>query len=260
MKIASWNINSINARLPLLLDWLKAASPDVLLLQELKCEDDKFPHFEITAAGYHAAAVGQKSYNGVAILSKDEPRDVVRGLPGDEADAQARYIEATVGPVRIASLYLPNGNPTEGGLSDKYRYKLGWMSRLYTHTQTLWAREAPVVLGGDYNVIPTEDDVYDPHGWAEDALYRLETRQQFRRLLNAGWMDAFRALHPDDKAAFTFWDYQAGAWPKNEGLRIDHLLLSPEAADKLKACGIDKAPRARDKASDHTPIWCELAL
>ncbi|OAN44088.1 exodeoxyribonuclease III [Paramagnetospirillum marisnigri] len=256
MRIATWNVNSVRARLANVLDWLGEAKPDVLLLQEIKCQDDAFPRLEIESAGYHCVVHGQKSYNGVAILSKRQPEDIRIGLPGDAGDEQARYAEATVEGVRVASLYLPNGNPAPG---DKFDYKLGWMRRLVGHARALLESEVPLVLAGDYNVCPTDDDVYDPVNWQADALCRPESRALFRELLNLGLTEAFRALHPDEPRRYTFWDYQAGAWQRDQGLRIDHLLLSPQAADRLIACDIDKAPRAKDKASDHTPIWVELS-
>lgn len=254
VRIATFNVNSIRARLTNVLDWLKDASPDVVLLQEIKCQDGDFPLFEVEAAGYRAAVHGQKSYNGVAILSKHAMTDVVRGLPEADGDEQSRYIEATICGIRVASLYLPNGNPAPG---DKFDYKLKWMRRLITHATNLLATEQAFVLGGDYNVCPTDDDVYDPANWQADALCRPESRALFRQLCHLGLTDAFRALHAE-AGRYTFWDYQAGAWQRDNGLRIDHLLLSPQAADRLVACDIDKAPRGRDKASDHTPIWVEL--
>jgi exodeoxyribonuclease III len=254
MKIATWNVNSIKVRLPHLLAWLDSAKPDVVCLQEIKCPAEDFPALELKGLGYHVEALGQRSYNGVAILSRETPMDVCRGLAGDDADNQARYIEATIGDVRIASLYLPNGNPVD---SDKYPYKLGWMKRLNAHARALLEREQAVVLAGDYNICPTDDDVYDPHGWRDDALCKLESRTEFRILGNLGYVDAFRALHAEPHR-YSFWDYQAGRWHRDEGLRIDHLMLSPQAADRLQAADIDKAPRAKDKASDHTPVWCEL--
>jgi exodeoxyribonuclease-3 len=253
-KIATWNVNSIKARLPNLLEWLASAQPDVLLLQETKCQDDGFPFLEVEAAGYRAAIHGQKSYNGVAILSRLPMAEVSCRLPGDTADEQARYMEATIAGYRVASLYLPNGNPAPG---DKYDYKLRWMRRLVDHASTLLATEMPFVLAGDYNICPTDDDVYDPANWQQDALCRPESRALYRELLNLGLTEAYRALHPDSRR-YSFWDYQAGAWQRDEGLRIDHLLLSPQAADRLVACDIDKAPRGREKASDHTPVWVEL--
>lgn len=256
MKIATFNVNSVRARLPNLLEWLESTAPDVALLQEIKCQDEQFPALEIEAAGYHVAVHGQKSYNGVAILARAPIADVRRGLPGAEAegDEQARYIEATVGGIRVASLYLPNGNPAPG---DKFDYKLRWMRRLVEHARALLTTEMPFVLAGDYNVCPTDADVYDPANWQDDALCRPESRALFRELCHLGLTEAFRALHPEP-GRYTFWDYQAGAWQRDNGLRIDHLLLSPQAADRLVSCDIDKNPRGRDKASDHTPIWIEL--
>ena len=256
MKIATWNVNSIKVRLPALLDWIDAAKPDVLLLQEIKCVDKDFPALEIQAKGYQVAVHGQKTYNGVAILSKAPLADVKTGLPKGEGDDHARWIEATVNGVRVVSLYLPNGNPAPG---EKYDYKLAWMQRLIDHGRALLRTDMPVVLGGDYNVCPTDADVYDPKGWREDALCRPESRAKFRELLYLGYTEAFHALHPDAKEAYSFWDYQAGAWDRGNGLRIDHLLLSPQAADRLRACDIDKGPRGKDKPSDHTPVWIELA-
>jgi exodeoxyribonuclease-3 len=254
-KIATWNVNSIKARLPRVTEWLAAAKPDVVLLQETKCTDEAFPRIEIEELGYNIALCGQKTYNGVAILSKRPIEDVACGLPGDEADGQARYIECFTGGLRVASIYLPNGNPVD---SDKFPYKLAWLVRLAHHAEALLGNDEAVVLGGDYNVCPGDEDVYDPAGWANDALCRLESRKGFRRLLFLGLTDAFRALHPKEHA-YSFWDYQAGAWQKDNGLRIDHLLLSPQAADRLTASGIDRTPRGKEKASDHTPVWCDVA-
>ena len=255
MKIATWNVNSIKARLPRVVDWLEAARPDVALLQELKVVDDAFPRPEIEDLGYNIASHGQKTYNGVAILARQPIEDVRTGLPGDDADEQARYIEATVGTVRVGSIYLPNGNPTE---SEKFPYKLAWMDRLIEHAKSLLALEEAVVLGGDYNVIPADLDCFDPIGFAEDALCRPESRARFRSLLHLGWTEAYRALHPKE-TAYSYWDYQRGAWQKDHGVRIDHLLLSAEAADRLLACEIDRGPRAKERPSDHTPVWCELS-
>jgi exodeoxyribonuclease-3 len=255
VKIASWNVNSVKARLPNLLAWLDEAQPDILCLQETKCPEPDFPLLEIKGLGYHVETTGQRTYNGVALLSKEPARDVVKGLPGgDGSDEQARYIEASFGDIRVASIYLPNGNPVG---TDKYPYKLAWMDRLGAHAETLLAREMPFVLAGDYNVCPTDDDVYDPVGWRGDALCLPDTRSRFRALMHRGLTDAFRVLHPEPHL-YTFWDYQQGRWLRDEGLRIDHLLLSPQAADRLAACVIDKGPRGKEKASDHTPIWCEL--
>jgi len=220
-------------------------------LQEIKCETEAFPRLEFEALGYKVHAVGQKAYNGVAILSRFEIADVIERLPGDKDDMQARYIEASIQGFRVASVYLPNGNPTD---SDKFTYKLNWIKRLREHAQSLMSLEQPFVLGGDFNVIPTASDVYDPEGWEKDALYHPKTREAYRKLMHIGLTDAFRALHPDKAHAYTFWDYQAGAWQRDLGLRIDHILLSPEATDRLSACFIDKTPRGQDKASDHTPV------
>lgn len=259
LKIATWNVNSIKARLPNVLDWLEEAAPDVALLQEIKTVDENFPVMEIEERGYNCAVHGQKSYNGVAILSKHPLSDVVTGLPGDRDDDQARYVEAWVeagdDSVRVASIYLPNGNPVD---TDKYPYKLKWMDRLAARAQALLQVEEPVVLGGDYNVIPADGDCYDPAAWADDALFKPETRAKFRTILNLGYTEAWRTLH-NETHVYSFWDYQKGAWQKDNGIRIDHLLLSPQAADRLTACEIDKGPRGKEKASDHTPVWCELA-
>lgn len=255
MKIATWNVNSIKARLPNVLDWLKTAAPDVALLQETKTVDENFPFLELEALGYACAVHGQKSYNGVAILSKIGLEDVQARLPGGDGDEQARYLEATVGDgVRVATIYLPNGNPAD---SEKYSYKLAWMARLKARAADLLATERPVVLGGDYNVIPADEDVHDPVAWAGDALIKPETRAAFREILWLGYTDAYRALNATPHK-YSFWDYQGGAWPRDEGVRIDHLLLSPQATDRLTASGIDTAPRGKEKASDHTPVWCDL--
>jgi exodeoxyribonuclease III len=260
VKIASWNVNSIKVRLPHLLDYLKSAQPDVLCLQEIKCPAEDFPQLEVQALGYRVEALGQRAYNGVALVSKQPARDIVLGLPEAGDDEQARYIEASFtgaagGEVRVASLYLPNGNPIG---TDKFTYKLGWMERLHTHTQALLRREIPFVLAGDYNVCPADEDVYDPVALRDDALCQPESRARFRALLYLGLTDSYRGFHREPHR-YTFWDYQAGRWNRDEGLRIDHLLLSPHAADRVTACEIDKSPRGKDRASDHTPIWCELA-
>ncbi len=254
MKIATWNVNSIKVRIPHLVEWVKQAQPDIVLLQELKTTDEQFPRSAIDELGYNVAVAGQKTYNGVAILSK-LPLEVEQiSLPGDSSDEQARYIEATIGPVRVASIYLPNGNPVDG---EKFSYKLAWLDRLTSHVRTLLSYEESLVLGGDYNVCPKDEDVYDPEGFADDALCRPESRARFRQLCYLGLTDALRVLHPHP-GLFTYWDYQAGRWNKDEGLRIDHLLLSPQAADRLVASGVDKGPRGMEKPSDHTPTWCEL--
>jgi len=265
LKIATWNVNSIKARLPRVTEWLADFKPDVALLQELKCQEDGFPHLEIEELGYNVAISGQKTYNGVAILSK-HPMDVqLTALPGDDGDDQARYIEAVIEagarPVRVASIYLPNGNPTrndDGSDHEKFTYKLAWMDRLVAHAKDLLKTEEAFVLGGDYNICPTDADVYDPVKFADDALCRPESRARLRTLLNLGLTEAFTALNPGVHQ-YSYWDYQAGAWQKDNGLRIDHLLLSPQAADRLTACAIDKTPRGKEKASDHTPVWIELA-
>jgi exodeoxyribonuclease-3 len=255
VKIASWNVNSVKARLPHVLEWLGAAQPDVLCLQETKCTEADFPALEIRSAGYHVATVGQRAYNGVAVLSKEPARNVVRGLPGAPEDEQARWIEGTFGDVRVVSLYLPNGNPVG---TEKFPYKLAWMDRLADRAAALLETEEAVVLAGDYNVCPTDDDVFDPVGFRDDALCQPESRGRFRALLHQGWTDAFRIFHREPHL-YTFWDYQMGRWPRDEGLRIDHLLLSPQAADRVLNCAVDKTPRGKERASDHTPIWCEFA-
>ncbi len=253
--IASFNVNSINARLANLLAWLGQARPDVACLQETKCLDPAFPREPIEELGYNLAIFGQKSYNGVAILSRFPIEDPLSGLPGDPEDGQARYLEVFTGGLRVASIYAPNGNPVG---SEKFDYKLAWLERLRAHAGRLLELEEPVVLAGDFNVIPEPIDCHDPAAWAEDALFRPESRRAFRALLHQGWTDAFRALHPGERNAYTFWDYQGGAFQLDHGIRIDHLLLSPQAADRLERCWIDKEPRGRPKASDHTPILCSL--
>lgn len=255
LRFATWNVNSIRVRLPHLLRWLADTAPDVVLLQELKCTEDQFPRLDLDAAGYHCACLGQKTYNGVAILSRLPLTITRQGLPGDDDDTQARYLEADIAGVRVASLYLPNGNPAPG---DKYTYKLAWMDRLYTHAHTLLQQDRPVILGGDYNVCPTDADVYDPAGWQDDALCRKETRRKFRSLLNLGYWDALRTHCPDETQLYSFWDYQAGAWPKNNGLRIDHFLISAAAVDSLADCAVDRTPRGWDQPSDHTPVILTL--
>ncbi|ANK81607.1 MAG: exodeoxyribonuclease III [Rhizobiales bacterium NRL2] len=255
MRIATWNVNSIKARLPRVVEWLGAAAPEVVCLQETKCEDQNFPAMEIEDLGYNIAIHGQKSYNGVAILSKRPIEDVQTGLPGDDGDEQARYIEATVEGVRICGLYLPNGNPVPG---PKFDYKLGWMDRLIERAQELLSLEETFIMAGDYNVCPTNDDVFDPAGFADDALCQPESRNRFRQLLNLGLTDGVHVFNPQPHF-YTYWDYQRGAWQKDHGLRIDHLLLSPQATDRLMASGVDKGPRGEPKASDHTPAWIELS-
>ena len=257
MRVATFNINGIKARLPALLRWLAEARPDVALLQEVKSVDEGFPRAEIEDLGYRVETHGQKGFNGVAILSRLPLEDITRGLPGDDTDEQARWIEATIigtRAVRVVGLYLPNGNPAPG---PKYDYKLAWMARMQARAQTLLAQEDPLILAGDYNVIPQPQDAARPEVWAEDALFLPQTRAAFRRLLALGFTEAIRARNPDP-GLYTFWDYQAGAWERNHGIRIDHLLLSPQAADLLRDCGIDKAVRGGDKPSDHVPVWVEL--
>ena len=256
MKIATWNVNSVKVRLGHLLDYLREAEPDVLLLQEIKCQDDGFPRLEVQAAGYHVETHGQKSYNGVAILSRKTPGNVTRGLPGMEADPQARYMEATFDGIRIATIYLPNGNPAPG---DKFDYKLTWMRALLAQIDRLLDAETPFVLGGDYNLCPTSADVFDPVGFAGDALCLPQSRALYREMIWRGLTDSFRALNPDLTEAYSYFDYQAGAWEKGHGLRIDHLLLSPQTADRLLDSGIDKQMRAREKPSDHVPVWCTIS-
>lgn len=257
MKIATFNVNGIKARIESLLRWLEEARPDVVVLQELKSVDEGFPREPVESLGYNIATHGQKSFNGVAILSRLPIEDVVRGLPGDPADEQARWIEATVvgaRAVRICGLYLPNGNPAPG---PKYDYKLAWMDRLRARAAALLATEDPVAMGGDYNVIPEPQDAARPEAWKDDALFRPESRAAFRRVLNLGFYDAFRLQVPGP-GHYSFWDYQAGAWDRNDGIRIDHWLLSPQAADLLSGVGIDRDIRGRDKPSDHVPVWIEL--
>jgi exodeoxyribonuclease-3 len=259
MKIATWNVNSINARLETVVKWFEAAAPDVACLQEIKCVDEKFPAEPFERLGYNIAVHGQKTYNGVALLSKTPLEDVRRGLPEGDEDDHARYIEAVVSgprPVRVASIYLPNGNPVA---TEKFDYKLAWMARLSRHARALLELEEPLVLTGDYNVIPEPRDAEFPKKWEGDALFQQETRSAFRALKYLGLSDAF--LEADGAAgAYTFWDYQAGAWQQNNGIRIDHALLSPQAADALSGVSIHKDVRAWDKPSDHVPLVIELDL
>jgi exodeoxyribonuclease-3 len=256
MKIATYNVNGISARLPVLLRWLEESAPDVACLQELKAPQEKFPEEAITSAGYSAIWHGQKSWNGVAILSRiGQPEEVRRALPGDEEDAHSRYIEAKVGGVLVGCLYLPNGNPAPG---PKFDYKLQWMERLKTHAKGLLATKEPVVLTGDYNVIPTEADAYRPERWVEDALFRPESRAAFKELVDQGWTDALRKLYPEE-TIYTFWDYFRNAFGRNAGLRIDHFLLSPALDKRLRAGGVDRNVRGWEKSSDHAPVWIELA-
>lgn len=255
MRIATYNVNSIHARLPSLMRWLQETTPDVVCLQELKTPSEKFPETEIRAAGYGVIWHGQKSYNGVAILAKDcEPAEVRRALPGDPEDIHSRYIEAVVRDVTIGCLYLPNGNPAPG---PKFDYKLRWLDRLTLHAAELIGQQRSVVLAGDFNVIPTGNDVYKPERWVDDALFRVETREAFGRLLAQGWLDAVRHLHPD-ATIYTFWDYFRNAYGRDAGLRIDHLLLNAAAAARLERAGVDREVRGWEKPSDHAPTWIDL--
>ena len=259
MKIATFNINGIKARATALSDWLSEAAPDVALLQEIKSQDEAFPREMFEDLGYNVETHGQKSFNGVAILSKLPLEDVMRGLPGDDEDEQARWIEATVvgdsHAVRLCGLYLPNGNPAPG---PKYDYKLAWMERLRARAADLIASEEVALMAGDYNIIPNAEDAAKPDSWRDDALFMPESRAAYRRILNLGFTEAFRTQHPAP-GHYSFWDYQAGAWQKNNGIRIDHVLLTPQCADLLQASGIDKDVRDREKPSDHVPVWVELA-
>jgi exodeoxyribonuclease-3 len=255
VRIATFNINGVNTRLANLLAWLDEARPDVACLQELKATDAQFPAAAIRDAGYHAAWVGEPRWNGVAILSRSAPVVTRRSLPGDAADGQSRYLEAAVEGVLIASLYLPNGNPRPG---PKFDYKLAWMERLNAHAAELLASNAPVVLAGDYNVVPTEADIYNSRSWKKDALLQPESRAAFARLLAQGWTDALRERFPNDPPPWTFWQYFRQAWERDAGLRIDHLLLSPAAAARLIDAGVDREVRGRERASDHAPTWIEL--
>ena len=260
MRIATWNVNSIRQRTENVEAWLRESAPDVVCLQETKCQDDSFPRETFEALGYNVAVHGQKTFNGVAILSKLPFDEVTPRLPGDPDDDHARFIEAVVstpgGALRVASIYLPNGNPP---YTEKYAYKLNWMKRLFEYSRERLKLEEPLVLAGDYNAIPAEMDVHDPKLWVGDALFLPETRARFRALKHLGLVDAIRAT-TDEAGLYTFWDYQAGAWQKNNGIRIDHLLLSPQAADRLVTAGIDKHVRAWEKPSDHVPVWVELKL
>lgn len=267
MRIATFNINGVKARLAAATEWLQTSAPDVALLQEIKSQDDAFPRGAFEDLGYNVETHGQKSFNGVAILSKRPIEDVVRGLPGDPEDEQARWIEATIsgdegGAIRVCCLYLPNGNPVldaEGGWSAKYQYKLGWMARLEARVRALIAEETPAVIAGDFNVIPQPSDAARPEAWVKDALYLPETRAAYRRIVWLGLTDAYRTLRPGAET-FSFWDYQAGAWRKNDGIGIDHVLLTPQAADLLRDAWIEKDVRGGEKPSDHTPVGVDLAL
>jgi len=260
MRIATWNVNSIKQRIENLTAWLQERTPDIVCLQETKTVDEAFPRAPLEALGYNVAVHGQKTFNGVAILSKFKFDEVIPRLPGDPADDHARFIEATVstahGVLRVASLYLPNGNPAPG---EKYQYKIKWMERLFKYAHERLALEEPLVMAGDYNVIPTPADVHNPAAWTTDALFLPETRAQFRTLTNLGLTDAIRAVS-DDPGLYTFWDYQAGSWQKNWGIRIDHLLLSSQAADRITSAGVDKHVRSWERPSDHVPVYVDLAI
>jgi exodeoxyribonuclease III len=256
MKIATYNVNGVNGRLPVLLRWLNESAPDIVCLQELKAPQEKFPEQDIRAAGYEAVWHGQKSWNGVAILSKvGKPEEIIRALPGDPEDAHSRYIEAKINDITIGCLYLPNGNPYPG---PKFEYKLAWFKRLNAHAKKLLAQNVPVVLAGDYNVMPTELDVYKPERWVNDALFRTEVRAAYKRLVEQGWTDALRKLHPG-QTIYTFWDYFRNAYTRDAGLRIDHLLLSPDVDKRLRTAGVDRHVRGWEKTSDHAPTWIEVA-
>jgi len=256
MKIATFNVNGVNGRLPVLLRWLEEARPDIVCLQELKAQQDKFPHAAIEAAGYGAIWHGQKSWNGVAILARGcEPHETRRALPGGDGDIQSRFIEAAVRGVLVVCLYLPNGNPAPG---PKFDYKLSWFARLQSYAHNLLTQGVPVVMAGDYNVMPTDLDVYKPERWLDDALFRPEVRQAYAKLIAQGWTDALRALHPGERI-YTFWDYFRNAYARNAGLRIDHLLVSPQLASRLEAAGVGHDVRGWEKASDHAPVWIEVA-
>ncbi|HEY2648945.1 MAG TPA: exodeoxyribonuclease III [Puia sp.] len=255
LKIATYNVNGVNGRLPVLLRWLKEQSPDIVCLQELKSPNEKFPEAAITDAGYQAIWHGQKSWNGVAILSRvGKPVEMRRGLPGDPDDVHSRYLEAMVDDILVACLYLPNGNPYPG---PKFDYKLGWFKRLKIHAKKLLAEDKPVVLTGDFNVMPTEIDVYKPERWVNDALFRIEIRDAYKELVDQGWTDAIRKLFPKE-IIYTFWDYFRNAYGRNAGLRIDHFLLSPQLSKKLISAGVDRDVRGWEKTSDHAPVWIQL--
>jgi exodeoxyribonuclease III len=256
MRIATFNVNGVNGRLPVLLAWLKKTQPDIVCLQELKSPDEKFPIQAIRDAGYGAIWHGQKSWNGVAILARGaDPKETRRGLPGDPEDVHSRYIEAAIEGLLVGCLYLPNGNPAPG---PKFDYKLRWFDRLAKHAKSLLDSGAPVILAGDYNVMPTDLDVYKPERWRDDALFMPEVREAYRRLVKQGWVDALRHMHPDEKI-YTFWDYFRNAFGRDAGLRIDHFLLSPSVAKRLKGANVDRDVRGWEKASDHAPTWIELA-
>jgi exodeoxyribonuclease III len=254
MKIATFNINNVDRRLANLLGWLRAAKPDVVCLQELKADNDRFPAQQLLKAGYHSVWRGQRTWNGVAILARSEPILTADRLPADRNDIQARYIEAAVHGVVVASLYLPNGNPQPG---PKFDYKLAWFNRLIRHAAKLLKEDVPAVLAGDFNVVPTDFDIYPTRSWDDDALLQPESRAAFRRLVGQGWTDAIRTLHPDEPM-FTFWDYKRNRWPRDAGLRLDHILVSPAVAGRLETAGVDREVRGRQGASDHAPAWITL--
>ena len=257
MKVATFNINNVLRRLPNLLAWLRKTKPDVVCLQELKAEDAAFPAAALEKAGYGAVWCGQKTYNGVAILARGSTPVVTRrALPGDESDVQSRYIEAAIGGVLVASIYLPNGNPQPG---PKFAYKLAWFDRLIAHARALKKAKVPVILAGDFNVVPTDLDIYPSKSWGDDALLQPESRAAFRKLLKQGWTDSVRALHPKEPM-YSFWDYMRNRWPRDAGLRIDAVLLSPGLAPTLRAAGVDRWVRGKEAASDHAPVWAELDL
>ena len=260
MKIATWNVNSVRVRLPHVVDWLKTSSCDILLLQETKTIDETFPCSEFKSINYEVAIVGQKSYNGVAVISKFPIKILKKSLPGDAKDLQARYLEVLIetkgNKLRLSSIYFPNGNPID---SDKFTYKLSWMDRLTSHAKRLINEEGITILAGDYNVIPEEMDVYDPTGWDKDALFHPTIRNKYREILNLGFYSSIRLIRPQKKI-FSYWDYQASSFQKNKGLLIDHILLSPQACDKLIDTDIDTSPREKSKPSDHTPVWCNLKI
>lgn len=256
MKIISWNINSIKARSHLIENWLDKACPDLLFLQEIKTVNELFPREVFEQRGYHLSLNGQKGYHGVAIASKVPVQTDLMKLPGDEEDVQCRFLQVDIQGVKFINIYLPNGNPVD---TEKYPYKLKWMDRLINHAKSLIEQEVPFLIAGDYNVIPTDKDVYEPNDWRDDALFRVETRNKFRQLCNLGLTEAFDALHPH-RVQYSFWDYQKGRWPRNEGIRIDHFLLSPHLADQLISCDVDEETRALEKTSDHAPVVCELDI
>lgn len=256
ITLATWNVNSVRSRLPLLLEWLKENTPDIVLLQETKAMDDQFPRDEIETLNYNIALHGQKTYNGVAILSKLPLEDVTKGIRGFH-DEQARYIEAMAGPLRVASIYVPNGTAVG---SDKFAYKLNFLKHLYKHTQTLLTYDEALVLGGDFNITPSDEDVYDPQKWHEQILCSTQEREALRSIIYLGLTDTLRATHPQAKELYTWWDYRGGAFQNDFGLRLDHLLLSPQAADHVKSCEVDKKWRAAEKTSDHAPVLCKIDL